>query len=344
MYAGQLSLQRPHSVQVYRSMICVVREVAEPVDPEGLFALYFAFEVLDLRKRVRPPFVGEDVWNDREYVEVLRVRQDIQEDEHERRVPPEPRMLEHRNQARVVHVGEQLRENASEWLPPTGVNRLAIGARFEHERRADIQEVGGHHRDDDEENQDRLGEDVAVGVVAERHPGLVFDGLRVAAVLAALHPPQIEEQDRADDGSERGQLFDEGVQFANQVVGAQQPPEIEAGIKPASPQHEAVEQEHLEGDEDPDMRKPGQCVVGHPLLPKGVDQKGLRPVGDLLAGPCKTRVRHPNLDLPQPPKRGPREKSERAHQQQRHPNRTHRLLPDLKRGISANAGSRCAKV
>jgi len=142
-------------------------------------------------------------------------------------------------------------------------------------------------------------------VVAERHPRLVFDRLRVTAVLATLHPPQVEEHERAHDRGERGELLDERIHFAEQVVGAQQAPEIEADIEPAPPEHEAIEKEHHEGDEDAHVRETRQRIVGHPLLAKDVDQEGLRPIGNLFTRPRKTRVGHANLELPQPPKHGP---------------------------------------
>jgi len=220
-------------------------------------------------------------------------------------MPPEAHVLESRDDPAVVQVVEQVREEAPERLPPTGMNRLAVGARLEHERRPDVEEVCSHHRNDDEENQNRFGEDVTVCVVAERHPRLVFDRLRVTAVLATLHPPQVEEHERAHDRGERGELLDERIHFAEQVVGAQQAPEIEADIEPAPPEHEAIEKEHHEGDEDAHVRETRQRIVGHPLLAKDVDQEGLRPIGNLFTRPRKTRVGHANLELPQPPKHGP---------------------------------------
>ena len=107
------------------------------------------------------------------------------------------------------------------------VSELAVGTVVEHQRRPHVEEVRRHHRDDDEENQNGLSEHVAVGVVPERHPWLVLDGLGVSAVLAPLHPAQVEKHDRADDRRERGELLDEGVELTDRVVGAQEAPEIE---------------------------------------------------------------------------------------------------------------------
>ena len=251
------------------------------------------------------PLVGEDVRNHGKHVEMLGVWKDVQKNENERRVPPEARVLERAHDTVAFGAREKLRGDAAERLPPARMNRLAVRTRIEDQGGADVEEVGGHHRDDDEKNQNGLCEDVAVGVVAERHARLVFDGFRITAVETALYPAEVEEENRADDRGERCELLHERIELSDEVVGAQEAPEVEPRVEAAAPEHEAVEQQYLKGDEDPDVGKARQGVVGHSFLPKGVDQQCLGPVGDLLRAPAKSRVRYPHLDLPQPPKRGP---------------------------------------
>ena len=130
--------------------------------------------------------------------------------------------------------------------------------------------------------------------------------------------------------------FAKRVDLADDVIGASRPQKSKLGSKPRPQSIRLLSSKHLERDEDADVGEAREGVVGHLLLPKGVDQQVLARSEICSPLQLEARVGNADLDLAQPPKSGPREKSERAHQQQRHPNRTHRLLPELERGISGN--------
>ena len=198
----------------------LVGQIPEAVDTEGLFALDLAFEVVDLRKRVRTALVCKHVRNDREHVKVLGVRKDVEKDQDERRVPPETEVLDGSDRT-GARPRQQLSDDSTEGLPPTGMDRIASGGRVESESASDVHEVGEHHGDDDEEDQDRLGEHVAADVMTDRHARLVLDLFRIATVFALLDPPQVEKRHGADDGGKSGHLLDERVELAEPVVLAQ---------------------------------------------------------------------------------------------------------------------------
>jgi hypothetical protein len=89
------------------------------------------------------------------------------------------------------------------------------------------------------------------------------------------------------------------------VVGAEQTPKVEIRVETAAPKHEAVEQQHDEGDEDSDVGKTGQRVVGHLLLAKGVYENRLEPISHLFRIPGEPRVGNADRHLPHTPVCGP---------------------------------------